>query len=74
MMQALYLLIRRKKKIIHSEWENDWQYLPIIKELAGLAGLFSRLGQSIGFLSKEAALRNERAGSVPSRMDELQDD
>lgn len=42
-----------KKKIIHSEWENDWQYLPIIKELAGLAGLFHDWGKASDFFQKK---------------------
>lgn len=73
MMQALYLLIRRKRKSSILNGKTTGSTCRLLKSWPVWRD-FSRLGQSIGFLSKEAALRNERAGSVPSRMDELQDD
>lgn len=37
---------RTEKNIIHSHWENDWNYLPVIKSLAALAALFHDWGKA----------------------------
>lgn len=34
------------KSILHNDWENNWQYLPAIKALVGLAALFHDLGKA----------------------------
>lgn len=34
-----------QKNISHFEWENQWQYLPLIKALAAVAGLFHDCGK-----------------------------
>ncbi|MGI6075621.1 MAG: type I-F CRISPR-associated helicase Cas3f [Pyramidobacter sp.] len=34
------------KNLIHSEWENDWTYAPLIKALAALGGLFHDMGKA----------------------------
>lgn len=34
------------KDINHSNWENDWFYLPVIKALTAVAGLFHDLGKA----------------------------
>jgi CRISPR-associated endonuclease/helicase Cas3 len=38
-----------RKSIINSEWENDWQYLPLIKALTALAALFHDWGKASEF-------------------------
>lgn len=35
-----------KKNIMNSQWEDDWHYLPLIKSLAALAGLFHDWGKA----------------------------
>lgn len=34
------------KNILHSEWENAWQYMPVIKALAAMAALFHDWGKA----------------------------
>lgn len=34
------------KNIMNTQWENDWHYMPLIKSLAALAGLFHDFGKS----------------------------
>lgn len=34
------------KSILHPEWENSWQYLPLIKALSALAALFHDWGKA----------------------------
>jgi CRISPR-associated endonuclease/helicase Cas3 len=38
-----------EKTIINTQWENDWHYLPLIKNMAALAGLFHDWGKSSVF-------------------------
>ncbi len=38
-----------QKTIINSQWENDWQYLPLIKALTALAALFHDWGKASEF-------------------------
>jgi CRISPR-associated endonuclease/helicase Cas3 len=35
-----------RKKIIHSEWENQWQYLPLLKTLVAVAALLHDWGKA----------------------------
>ena len=42
-----------EKDILHSGWENDWWYLPLIKALAALAGLFHDWGKASGWFQKK---------------------
>ena len=35
-----------QKEILHHEWENDWQYLPLIKALAAVAALLHDWGKA----------------------------
>lgn len=35
-----------KQKIINTQWENNWHYLPLMKALVALAGLFHDLGKA----------------------------
>ena len=42
-----------KQKIINTQWENNWHYLPLMKALAALAGLFHDFGKaSLAFQKK----------------------
>lgn len=34
------------KAVLHSEWENDWQYAPAVKALAAMAALFHDWGKA----------------------------
>jgi len=38
-----------QKDMINSKWENDWQYLPLIKSLTAIAALFHDWGKSSEF-------------------------
>lgn len=38
-----------QKKFIKAKWENDWQFLPLIKALTGLSALFHDWGKSSDF-------------------------
>jgi CRISPR-associated endonuclease/helicase Cas3 len=38
-----------KQTIMNTQWENDWQYLPLIKALAALAALFHDWGKASEF-------------------------
>ncbi|HFB64117.1 MAG TPA: type I-F CRISPR-associated helicase Cas3 [Aeromonadales bacterium] len=38
-----------QKSIINTQWENDWCYLPLIKALTALAGLFHDWGKASEF-------------------------
>ncbi|MBF0376129.1 MAG: type I-F CRISPR-associated helicase Cas3 [Desulfamplus sp.] len=35
-----------QQEIVNTKWENDWHYLPLIKSLSALAGLFHDFGKS----------------------------
>ena len=45
-----------RKNILHSEWENDWHYLPAVKALAAVAALLHDWGKST------TAFQNKLAG------------
>ncbi|WP_423895339.1 hypothetical protein, partial [Dialister invisus] len=51
-----------QKEILHNEWENDWQYLPLIKALAAVAALFHDWG-------KASALFQEKLDKGTLKMD-----
>lgn len=51
-----------QKEILHHEWENDWQYLPLIKALAAVAALFHDWG-------KASALFQEKLDKGTLKMD-----
>lgn len=38
-----------RKTVINTQWEDDWQYLPLIKALTGLAALFHDWGKASEF-------------------------
>lgn len=42
-----------KKNLRHEEWENDWTYLPLVKALAGMAGIFHDWGKSNDFFQQK---------------------
>lgn len=42
-----------QKEILHHEWENDWQYLPLIKALAAVAALFHDWGKASALFQKK---------------------
>lgn len=39
--------------IINTEWENNWHYLPVIKNLTALAALFHDIGKASDFFQKK---------------------
>jgi CRISPR-associated endonuclease/helicase Cas3 len=42
-----------KANIINTQWENDWHYLPLIKSLSALAGLFHDWGKASLFFQQK---------------------
>jgi CRISPR-associated endonuclease/helicase Cas3 len=44
--QGIVPVHRTKKDFLHSEWENSWEYLPLIEALTGLAALFHDWGKA----------------------------
>lgn len=42
-----------QKNISHFEWENQWQYLPLIKALAAVAALFHDWGKTNGYFQNK---------------------
>lgn len=49
-----------RKNILHSEWENDWHYLPAVKALVAVAALLHDWGKST------TAFQNKLAGKGAS--------
>lgn len=54
-----------EKDILQNHWENDWHYLPLIKSLAALAGLFHDFGKSSDFFQEK--LKNNALAGDPLR-------
>ena len=59
-----------QKNVSHFEWENQWQYLPLIKALAAVAALFHDWGKtndylSVKFYSVGEFSRNNKRGKPP---------
>lgn len=54
-----------QKQIIHSEWENDWQYLPLVKALLAVAALFHDWGKASEYFQKK--LRSGTTAMDPYR-------
>lgn len=54
-----------KKNILHGEWENGWQYLPLLKALAALAGLLHDWGKCSDLFQEK--LRNSIKQADPFR-------
>lgn len=50
-----------KKDIIKQSWEDDWHYLPLIKSLTGIAGLFHDFGKANDFFQGKL-LKKENIG------------
>ena len=42
-----------KKNLRHEEWENDWIHLPLVKALAGMAGILHDWGKGNDFFQKK---------------------
>ncbi len=47
-----------EKEILHHEWENDWQYLPLIKALAAVAALLHDWGKCSELFQKKLNVKN----------------
>lgn len=54
-----------KKTIMNTQWENDWQYLPLIKALSALAALFHDWGKASEFF--QTKLKQKRIIGDPLR-------
>lgn len=48
-----------EKNLSHSEWESDWQYLPEIKCIVGLAGLLHDWGKTSDFFQKKLRIQSK---------------
>ena len=51
---------RTKKNIINNQWENDWQYLPLIKSLTALAALFHDWGKASTLFQEKLDPKNNK--------------
>jgi CRISPR-associated endonuclease/helicase Cas3 len=51
--------------IVNTQWENDWRYLPLIKSLCALAGLFHDWGKASDFFQEK--LKKNNCESDPIR-------
>jgi CRISPR-associated endonuclease/helicase Cas3 len=57
-----------KQNVINTQWENDWHYLPLIKELVALAALFHDWGKSpLCFQNKLKSKNSSRFVGDPLR-------
>ncbi len=54
-MQGIVPVNSTKKNYKHREWENDWQYLPIIKALVAVAALLHDWGKASVLFQKKLA-------------------
>ncbi len=44
-----------EKDLLNNHWENDWHYLPLIKSLVAMAGLFHDWGKASDFFQNKLA-------------------
>ena len=49
-----------KKNILNSQWENDWEYLPLIKSLTALAALFHDWGKASKLFQEKLDPKNNK--------------
>lgn len=54
-----------QKQILHSEWENDWQYLPLVKALLAVAALLHDWGKASDYFQQK--LRSGTTAMDPYR-------
>lgn len=54
-----------QKNILNTQWEDDWHYLPLIKSLTALAGLFHDWGKSSALF--QTKLENKKTIADPVR-------
>ena len=54
-----------RKNMMNSQWENDWQYLPLIKSLSALAALFHDWGKASEYF--QAKLKENKTTGDPLR-------
>jgi len=54
-----------RKNMMNSQWENDWQYLPLIKTLTALASLFHDWGKASEYF--QAKLKEDNKTGDPLR-------
>lgn len=54
-----------QKNILNTQWEDDWHYLPLIKSLTALAGLFHDWGKSSALF--QTKLENKKIIADPVR-------
>ncbi|MBF0211433.1 MAG: type I-F CRISPR-associated helicase Cas3, partial [Desulfamplus sp.] len=54
------------KNIMNTQWENDWHYLPLIKSLSALAGLFHDFGKSSLYFQEKLknAVESAKSGKI----------
>ena len=54
-----------RKNMMNSQWENDWEYLPLIKTLTALASLFHDWGKASEYF--QAKLKEDKKSGDPLR-------